>query len=142
MLLFAFEYIIQMSTISSCAVKYCFASLDGLLEGRWESKGVYVFYLELLTDLVHLCVYLIFFGIVFIQYSLPIHLVSGIFRSNCHIMRPCRFETCTGRFGILETGSEIFCDTEESHQEWISFPMRPKQIWPVVITSVLFAAKK
>ena len=77
MLLFAFEYLIQISSVFSSLVKYCFATLDGILQGRWESKGIYVFYLELLTDLMHLCVYLIFFGIVLVEYGLPIHLVMS-----------------------------------------------------------------
>ena len=49
------------------------------LEGRWEGKGTYVFYLELVTDLLHLCVYVVFFFIVFTNYGLPLHLA----RSAC-----------------------------------------------------------
>ena len=47
---------------------------DTYWEGRWENKGIYVFYLQLITDLLHLCVYLLFFIIVFTHYSLPLHL--------------------------------------------------------------------
>ena len=47
------------------------------LEGRWEGKGTYVFYLELVTDLLHLCVYVVFFFIVFTNYGLPLHLVCS-----------------------------------------------------------------
>ena len=39
-------------------------------------QGVYVFYLQLLTDMLHLCVYLVFFVIVLTNYGLPQHLVS------------------------------------------------------------------
>lgn len=39
-------------------------------------QGVYVFYLELITDMLHLFVYLVFFIIVFTNYGLPLHLVS------------------------------------------------------------------
>lgn len=41
-------------------------------------QGVYVFYLQLLTDMLHLCVYLVFFVIVFTNYGLPLHLVSFV----------------------------------------------------------------
>ena len=34
-----------------------------------------MFYLELLTDMLHLVVYLIFFVIVFTNFGLPVHLV-------------------------------------------------------------------
>ena len=38
-------------------------------------QGMYVFYLELVTDMLHLLVYVIFFVIVFTNYGLPLHLV-------------------------------------------------------------------
>lgn len=38
-------------------------------------QGVYIFYLQLLTDMLHLCVYVVFFVIVFTNYGLPLHLV-------------------------------------------------------------------
>lgn len=75
MLLFAFEFVIQLATICTSVMKYLFAMVDVNMEGRWESKGIFIFYLELVTDLVKLCVYTIFFAIVFSTYGIPIHLV-------------------------------------------------------------------
>ena len=46
-----------------------------LLKPMFGVQGVYVFYLQLLTDMLHLCVYLVFFVIVFTNYGLPLHLV-------------------------------------------------------------------
>lgn len=74
-LLFAFEYVILASAIVSTFLKYSLSMVDAWLEGRWEHKGVYVFYLELLTDMLHLFVYLVFFVIVFTNFGLPVHLV-------------------------------------------------------------------
>ena len=104
-LLFAFEYIIQASVLASTAIKYGLSLIDNHFEGRWENKvsmpdefcsyanacanlnnsvitcfvcimqGVYVFYLQLLTDMLHLFVYVVFFVIVFTNYGLPLHLV-------------------------------------------------------------------
>eukprot|EP00210_Caulerpa_lentillifera_P009419 g8980.t1 len=79
MLLFAFEYLIQIASVFSSIGKYSFAALDSIVQGHWESKGVYVFYLELMTDLFHLCVYLVFFCIVLTQYGLPIHLIRDLY---------------------------------------------------------------
>jgi hypothetical protein len=45
------------------------------MEGRWEGKGLAVFYLELALDMLHLIVYCIFFAAVFSTYGIPIHLV-------------------------------------------------------------------
>ena len=75
-LLFSFEYVILASAIISTFLKYTLSMIDAWLEGRWEHKGVYVFYLELLTDMLHLFVYLVFFVIVFTNFGLPVHLVS------------------------------------------------------------------
>ena len=77
-LLFAFEYVIQASIVTSAFFKYMLSMFDAYMEGRWEHKGVYVFYLELLTDMLHLFVYVVFFIIVFSNYGLPLHLVSGL----------------------------------------------------------------
>jgi E3 ubiquitin-protein ligase synoviolin len=49
-----------------------------MMEGGWESKSTYTFYLELITDVLHLFVYVIFFVIVFTNYGLPLHLVSPV----------------------------------------------------------------
>jgi hypothetical protein len=67
--------IVQASVVLSTAGKYTLAMIDAAMEGRWASKGTYVFYLELVTDILHLFVYLIFFIIVFANYGLPLHLV-------------------------------------------------------------------
>ena len=46
-----------------------------------------MFYLELVTDLLHLCVYVVFFFIVFTNYGLPLHLVRAR-AARLHFM-PC-----------------------------------------------------
>ena len=51
-------------------------AIDTWREGRWDEKGTYVFYLELVTDLLHLFVYFCFFIIIFAYYGLPIHLID------------------------------------------------------------------
>ena len=68
--------------LASCGLLSC-RGARSYMEGRWEGKGTYVFYLELVTDLLHLCVYVVFFFIVFTNYGLPLHLV----RSHAHDAR-------------------------------------------------------
>ena len=72
----------------STFIKYVLSSIDTYMEGRWEQKGIYVFYLQLLTDLLHLFVYLVFFTITFANYGLPLHLVSCCATSA----QACEFE--------------------------------------------------
>eukprot|EP00877_Chromochloris_zofingiensis_P001514 jgi/Chrzof1/11363/Cz05g34030.t1 len=78
-LLFAFEYVILSSSIVATFGKYALSMADAALEGRWEGKGLFVFYLELLTDMLHLFVYCIFFVIVFTHYGLPLHLIRDLY---------------------------------------------------------------
>ncbi|KAK9804312.1 hypothetical protein WJX72_006270 [[Myrmecia] bisecta] len=78
-LLFAFEYVIQASIVVSTFLKYALSVFDNYMEGRWENKGVFVFYLELVTDMLHLFVYMVFFIIVFTNYGLPLHLVRDLY---------------------------------------------------------------
>jgi len=115
-LLFAFEYLIQISAIFSAIVKYSFGALDSFMEGRWESKGVYVFYLELLTDLVHLCVYLIFFGIVLMQYGIPIHLVSAPSNSSINPRFALDQRFVLNDKELQKQGARLF-EVPESHLE-------------------------
>ncbi|KAH0537403.1 hypothetical protein FGG08_005802 [Glutinoglossum americanum] len=45
----------------------------------WDEKGQWVFYLDLVTDLVKLIVYMSFFSILLIFYGLPIHIMRDVF---------------------------------------------------------------
>ena len=79
LLLFGFEYIILASRAVAVAAKYVIGRIDAFLDGRWDGKGTCVFYLELMTDLLHLFVYFVFFLIIFAYYGLPVHLVRDLY---------------------------------------------------------------
>eukprot|EP00897_Mesotaenium_endlicherianum_P005922 jgi/Mesen1/5358/ME000267S04503 len=81
LLLFAFEYIILASSVVATFMKYALYAIDVVMEGQWDNKAVYVFYLELFRDLLHLFVYLVFFLIIFIYYGLPLHLVRDLYET-------------------------------------------------------------
>ena len=79
LLLFGFEYVILASRAVAVAAKYAIGRIDAFLDGRWDGKGTCVFYLELMTDLLHLFVYFVFFLIIFAYYGLPVHLVRDLY---------------------------------------------------------------
>jgi E3 ubiquitin-protein ligase synoviolin len=56
--------ILATSTIA-IFLKYAFYACDMFLEGQWENKAVFTFYLELVRDLLHLSLYLVFFLVIF-----------------------------------------------------------------------------
>ena len=60
-------------------IKYAMSLVDLRLEGRWESKGVAVFYLQLTLDMCHLILYCAFFAVVFSAYGIPLHLVRDLY---------------------------------------------------------------
>uniref|UniRef100_A0A7R9XYW7 RING-type E3 ubiquitin transferase n=1 Tax=Prasinoderma coloniale TaxID=156133 RepID=A0A7R9XYW7_9VIRI len=79
LLLFGFEYLLLASTTLSTFLKYILHTADRSMGGAWEAKSVYLFYVDLVTDLLQLFVYLIFFLIVFVHYGLPIHLIRDLY---------------------------------------------------------------
>jgi len=79
LLLFAFEYVVLLSVMVSLGIKYIINIMDVRREGRWDSKGTYVFYLQLVTDLFQLFVYMIFFLIICAYYGLPFHIVRELY---------------------------------------------------------------
>ena len=106
-------------------MKYALAAVDARTEGRWEAKGVYVFYLELLTDMLHLLVYLAFFVIVFTNYGLPLHLVRArhfLPSSTSNKLVPdvqpsCRKEATIGRRSCLAVNPAISPGTSVAHHD-------------------------
>ncbi|KAK7307972.1 hypothetical protein VNO77_41498 [Canavalia gladiata] len=80
-LFFAFEYMILATTTVSIFVKYLFYVSDMLMEGQWERKPVFTFYLELIRDLLHLSMYLCFFLVIFVNYGIPLHLIRELYET-------------------------------------------------------------
>ncbi|KAF1884914.1 hypothetical protein Lal_00028803 [Lupinus albus] len=100
-LFFAFEYMILATTTLSIFVKYIFYVSDMLMDGQWEKKPVFTFYLELIKDLLHLSMYLCFFLVIFIfgegndennlfllssfpmqkNYGVPLHLIRELYET-------------------------------------------------------------
>ena len=85
LLLFAFEYLILASTVCATFSKYALHINDIRLQGRWDDKGVYLFYLELVTDMFHMLVYLAFFVLICTYYGLPLHIMRG---PRAHLSNP------------------------------------------------------
>ncbi|KAK6157895.1 hypothetical protein DH2020_012143 [Rehmannia glutinosa] len=65
------SYMILAMTTVSTFVKYIFHISDTLMEGQWEKKSVYTFYMELIRDLIHLT----------LNYGVPLHLIRELFET-------------------------------------------------------------
>ncbi|CAJ1926580.1 unnamed protein product [Sphenostylis stenocarpa] len=80
-LFFCFEYMILATTTVSIFVKYIFYVSDMLMDGQWEKKPVFTFYLELIRDLLHLSMYMCFFLVIFVNYGIPLHLIRELYET-------------------------------------------------------------
>ncbi|KAL1355613.1 hypothetical protein AAHE18_05G125900 [Arachis hypogaea] len=78
---FSFEYMILATITVSVFVKYLFYISTMLMEGQWERKPIFTFYLELIRDLLHLSTYLFFFLVIFINYGVPLHLIRVLYET-------------------------------------------------------------
>lgn len=87
LLLFAFEYVVLLATVLTLFVKYLIHCADMRREGRWEAKGMYIFYLQLVSDLFQLFVYMIFFLIVCAYYGLPLHIIRDLYLTYTNFRR-------------------------------------------------------
>ncbi|KAL6344152.1 hypothetical protein AAG906_031866 [Vitis piasezkii] len=83
------NYLIQTRQAS---VSIFFSFDDMLMEGQWEKKADYTFYLELIRDLLYLFMYLCFFLVIFIvsnsftpvfywNYGLTLHLIRELYET-------------------------------------------------------------
>ncbi|KAL3677675.1 hypothetical protein R1sor_020631 [Riccia sorocarpa] len=77
-LFFVFEYFVLVSTTIGMFIKYSLHMGELYMEGPFRSKAVCLFYLELVQDLLHLSLYLLFFLFIFMHYGLPLHLVREL----------------------------------------------------------------
>jgi len=79
MILFGFEYLLLTSAAISTLIKYFLNIIDMRRDGRWESKGAYVLYLEFVVECFRLIVYLAFFGIILTYYGIPLHIIRSLY---------------------------------------------------------------
>ncbi|KAF1899758.1 hypothetical protein Lal_00019889 [Lupinus albus] len=79
--LFLYSSVKHLITTWQPSVSLFFAFDDMLMEGQWEKKPVFTFYLELIRDLLHLSMYLCFFFVIFINYGVPLHLIRELYET-------------------------------------------------------------
>ena len=89
LLLFVFEYTILIIVTTKTFAKYSFFMIDQAIDNRWEHKGTFSFYMELLGDFLQLFVYIVFFLLIHSYYGLPIYIIKDLldtfnnFRTKC-----------------------------------------------------------
>ncbi len=82
--LFLFQHLFETkanSCLTFLGIKFIINALDSRQEGTWERKGALILYLEFITDITQLLIYLAFFGIIMMYYGLPLHIVRNVYLS-------------------------------------------------------------
>ncbi|XP_073130263.1 ERAD-associated E3 ubiquitin-protein ligase HRD1B-like isoform X2 [Henckelia pumila] len=133
-LFFSFEYMILATTTVSTFIKYVFYVSDMLMEGQWEKKAVYTFYLELVRDLLHLTMYMCFFLVIFVSDATCIicreemttakKLLCGhLFHVHClrsWLERQNTCPTCRALVVPSENGTSTSGSRADGHQQGVS----------------------
>lgn len=59
LILFGFEFLILWVTLTAIAIRFCLHIIDLRVEGTWHNKSTYLFYLDLLSEVFKLFIYLV-----------------------------------------------------------------------------------
>jgi E3 ubiquitin-protein ligase synoviolin len=106
-ILFGFEYLCMSVLIVSTFLRYTLYLRHLATPDGWNGREVYQFYLDLVTDVINLAVYLAFFLIIFTYYGVPLHIVRDLYISfrnlTGRIQECCRARSLTNRLSqVLE----------------------------------------
>ncbi|KAF4316907.1 hypothetical protein BBO99_00008265, partial [Phytophthora kernoviae] len=86
-ILFGFEFLILLVTIVATFLRYVLYVVDSRMDGAWTNKFTYLFYLELVSEITKLLVYLVFFMLIFTYYGMPLHIVRDLWISIKNLQR-------------------------------------------------------
>ncbi|KAE8883002.1 hypothetical protein PF010_g25422 [Phytophthora fragariae] len=86
-ILFGFEFLILLVTIVAMFLRYVLYVVDSRMDGAWTNKFTYLFYLELVSEVTKLVVYLVFFMLIFTYYGMPLHIVRDLWISIKNLQR-------------------------------------------------------
>ncbi|KAJ2964481.1 hypothetical protein NQZ79_g612 [Umbelopsis isabellina] len=91
MIMFGFEYSILTSTMLSTIGKYTLNFIESRMDEPWETKSIFVFYLDLITvDFFKLVTYVVFFGIICNFYGPPLHIIRDVYVTFRSFIQKCR----------------------------------------------------
>ncbi|TDH71763.1 hypothetical protein CCR75_001793 [Bremia lactucae] len=86
-ILFGFEFLILTITIAATILRYLLHIVDSRMDGAWTNKFTYLFYLELVSEITKLVVYLVFFTLIFTLFGMPLHIVRDLWLSIKNLQR-------------------------------------------------------
>ncbi|OLY82410.1 ERAD-associated E3 ubiquitin-protein ligase HRD1 [Smittium mucronatum] len=88
--IFGFEYALLAINLKMTIVKFIFSCVNNYQEREWHSKAIYLFYIELISDLLKLVVYSALFYILLTNYGLPLHIMRDIYLTTSSFISKCK----------------------------------------------------
>ena len=79
LLLFCFEFAILSIFIAKLCVRFSLNVIERRSAEPWDDKTMYMFYLELFSDLLKLLFYIAFFVSILSFYGLPLHIIRDLY---------------------------------------------------------------
>lgn len=79
LMLFGFEFGLLVNYALNLQFKFILQCVDTRMENGLPSRGFLVMIVDLLCDVVKVVTYVVFFGLIFSYYGLPIHLVRDVY---------------------------------------------------------------
>lgn len=86
-ILFGFEFLILLVSLIAIFLRYVLYVIDARMDGNWTNKFTYLFYLELISEICKLVIYLVFFMLIFTYYGMPLHIVRDLWMSIKNLQR-------------------------------------------------------
>ncbi|KAJ1927987.1 E3 ubiquitin-protein ligase hrd1 [Tieghemiomyces parasiticus] len=90
LVVFGFEFAILLTSLQSTIAKYVIYAVEQRRPGHWESKPMYIFAVELVSDLLQLLLYLAFFALITSYHTLPLHIIFNIYATLRSFVNRCR----------------------------------------------------
>ncbi|KAJ3077163.1 E3 ubiquitin-protein ligase hrd1 [Podochytrium sp. JEL0797] len=90
MLIFGFENAIMAFSVLLGMMKYILHTIDLRSEHPWDRKSMWVFYAELIIDLLKLITYLCFFAIILTYYGFPLHILRDLYMILRSFLQRCK----------------------------------------------------
>lgn len=109
--LFAFEFTVSIIELLGDMIRYCFLLIDTSMDGHWEGKAMCSFYVELLSDLCQLTVYVLFFVYIQIHYTFPFHILRELYVTFSRFQRRCSDFWRYRR--VVATMNDLFAEATE-----------------------------
>mmetsp|Transcript_75348 Transcript_75348/g.214284 ORF Transcript_75348/g.214284 Transcript_75348/m.214284 type:complete len:329 (-) Transcript_75348:68-1054(-) len=115
LILFGFEYAILSVSVLTTLIRYGLHLIDTQMEGSWQAKGSYLFFLEFMGEVLRFMFYLIFFTIIFTYYGMPLHIIRELWVSYQNLRR--RLTTYQTYRKLMANMNALFPDATEEELE-------------------------